>query len=94
MGEQLRPITHDIYRHTNDELIDAAGDLMQARPESLNAAIDEIRQHRNYLRVARETVDDWENYPELINPSYLAVVKDILETAERLAGIPREGVRE
>lgn len=70
---------------TPEAFVDAG--LNMPREKLLDAA-EELIRHRNYLIAARETVDSWEP-GLLINKGYLNVVKDILATAERLAGIPR-----
>jgi hypothetical protein len=67
-----------------DEFVDAA---LSYKRGCLVEAVDELKGHQLYIIAARETVNEWENHPTLINPGYLAVVKDILSTAERILGI-------
>jgi hypothetical protein len=69
---------------TNEQFVDAA--LTQPY-DQLVVAAEELKRHQLYIIAARETVNEWERTPHLIDPRYLSVVKDILDTAERLVGI-------
>jgi hypothetical protein len=74
---------------SRDQFVDAA--LSHERQKLLDA-VDELKRHQLYILAARETVNEWSQYPDKITPAYLGVVQDILATAEKVLGISYESV--